>query len=272
MPCPAAHAAKIAQAAASAWWKTHGTSRDEIPLGVVAALALTTRADPAGPDPASLILDANRDEIAALLRRIWTLFAITRPELSIRTGPFAEWLDDPSDAQLDGARATAGAVIKAGQLKLTADRRAQEVDLLGHVYQELRNPRAGKARGEVYTPTGLALAIARMTLTGAEPGQSICDPCAGTGGLLLAAARELRSQGTDPSSMHWYAADIDLSPSPAWPSTCTYGISARTSWWARRTRSPRPTGQPGPYPSRSQHSNGTTRGSPSPASSRPSAC
>lgn len=210
MPDPGSHAVKITEAAASAWWKAHGGSMDEIPLGVVAALALMTQDGPAGPDPARLILAADRDEIVDLLRHVWTLFAITRPELSIRTGPFAAWLDDPACAQLDGAQATIRAVVQAGQLELTADRDlACEVDLLGHAYQELRNPKAKQAHGETYTPTEVAAAMARLLLAGAEPGQSICDPAAGTGGLLRAAAQELRAQGTDPRSMHWYAADID---------------------------------------------------------------
>jgi len=210
MPDPSPDAGRIARAAASAWWKAHGSGRGEIPLGVVAALALTERADPDGPDPASQILAADRDQTADLLRDIWTLFAIIRPELSIRTGPFAAWLDNPSAAQLDGAHATARAVATAGLLSQTADRRrARDMDLLGVVYQELRNPKAGKTRGEVYTPAALAAAMARLTVSGAEPGQSICDPCAGTGGLLLAAATQLRSQGIEPGSMHWYAADID---------------------------------------------------------------
>ena len=210
MPDLRSNAAKIAEAAASAWWKAHGSSQDEIPLGVVAALALTTQADPTGPDPAKLILGADRDDIADLLRHIWTLFAITRPELSIRVGPFAAWLDDPTTGQLDGAHATAQAVVKAGQLDVTGDRDlVGEVDLLGHVYQELRNPKARKAHGEIYTPAPLATAMARLTLASAKPGQSICDPCAGTGGLLRAAAQYLRADGVDPHTIHWYAADID---------------------------------------------------------------
>ncbi len=210
MPDLRSHAAKIAEAAAAAWWKAHGASRDEIPLGVVAALALTTQADPAGPDPAKQILGADRDDIAGLLRHIWALFAITRPELSIRVGPFAAWLDDPTSAHLDGAHATAQAAVKAGQLTLTGNRDlARQVDLLGHVYQELRNPKARKAHGEIYTPTPIATAIARLTLTDVKPGQSICDPCAGTGGLLRAAAQQLRAQGVDPHTIDWYAADID---------------------------------------------------------------
>jgi len=101
-------------------------------------------------------------------------------------------------------------VVKAGQLNVTGDRDlACEVDLLGHVYQELRNPKARKAHGEIYTPAPIATAMARLTLDGAKPGQSICDPCAGTGGLLRAAAQQLRADGVDPHTIHWYAADID---------------------------------------------------------------
>jgi hypothetical protein len=210
MPEPGARAAKIAEAAARAWWNAQGGSKDEIPLGVVAALALITQADPAGPNPAKLILGADRDEIAGLLRHIWTMFAIIRPELSIRTGPFAAWLDAPTAAQLNGAHATAHAVVTAGQLDLTGGRDlACEVDLLGYAYQELRNPKAKRAHGEVYTPSESASIMARVILVGAQPGESICDPCAGTGGLLRAAAQDLRARGVDPRSMHWYAADID---------------------------------------------------------------
>jgi hypothetical protein len=50
--------------------------------------------------------------------------------------------------QLDAAHATAQAVVKAGQLAVTGDRDlACEMDLLGHVYQELRNPKARKPMG-----------------------------------------------------------------------------------------------------------------------------
>ena len=205
-----AQAARIAEAAASAWWNAHGGSRDEIPLGVVAALALMTQVDRKGTPPRTLILSAGREKIADLLRHIWTSFAIVRPELSIRVGPFAAWLDHATDAQLDGARATAHAVVKAGQLDLTGNRSVSaEVDLLGHVYQQLRSDKAKKAHGEIYTPTALADALARMGLTGIKPGQAICDPCAGTGGLLRTAAQALRARGIDPHSMWWYAADID---------------------------------------------------------------
>jgi len=267
MPGTGAHAAKIAQAAASAWWKTHGTSRDEIPLGVVAALALTTRADPAGPDPASLILDANRDEIAGLLRRIWTLFAITRPELSIRTGPFADWLDDPSDAQLDGARS----VIKAGQLKLTADRRAQEVDLLG------RLPGTAQPQGRESPGRGLH---AHGTGHGDSPDDT--DRCRARAEHL----RPLRGHGRAPAGRRQGTAiPGDRSQFDALVRRRHRPCRGRRSGRQRAPMGSRPAhrGGPGgharrgrlasPRHIRADHgSNSTARGSPSPASSRPSAC
>jgi hypothetical protein len=204
-------AAKIGEATGAAWWGAHGGNLIEIPLGVVAALALTTQADPTAASPAKLISGLDRDELADLLRAIWANFAIARPDLSIRVGPFARWLDEqPTDPQLRGAHATALAVIKAGQLDLTGHREiAAEIDLLGRVYQHLRSSGAKKAHGEVYTPTAIADAMARQTLADARPGQSIHDPCAGTGGLLRAAAQALRARGTDPHTMWWYAVDVD---------------------------------------------------------------
>jgi hypothetical protein len=44
-------------------------------------------------------------------------------------------------------------------------------------------PKPRSAR-EMYTPAEMATIKARRTLENAEPGQSICDPHAGTGGLL----------------------------------------------------------------------------------------
>jgi len=45
-------------------------------------------------------------------------------------------------------------------------------------------------------------------LNGLAPGQSICDPAAGTGGLLRAAAEVLRADGKAPHEFRWYACDI----------------------------------------------------------------
>lgn len=93
---------------------------------------------------------------------------------------------------------------------MTLDRRrAAEVDLLGHLYLLLRSDTAKRARGEFYTPPAVAKLMAEMSFAGLSPGQAICDPTAGTGGLLRAAAEALRGAGKDPHDFAWYACDIE---------------------------------------------------------------
>jgi hypothetical protein len=82
-------------------------------------------------------------------------------------------------------------VVKAGQLDLTGDRDLVcEVDLLGQVHQELRNPNAKKAHGEVHTPTVIADGIARAMLAGMpmgpyRPDGSAANGTAASPGVLL---------------------------------------------------------------------------------------
>lgn len=229
MPSPDQHAVKIADAAVSAWWKAHGGGRDEIPLGVVAALALITQANPAGPDPARPILGADRDEIAALLRHIWALFAITRPELSIRVGPFATWLDNPTSTQLDGARATAQAVVKAGQLTVTGNRELVcKVDLLGHVYQELRNPKAKRHTGRSTLPRPLPGSWPPRFWLMRSRGRASATPSRAQAGCCGPLPSNCASRPPIPTRCTGMPQTSIRSWSPGSPSTCTCGISART--------------------------------------------
>ena len=203
---------KIADAVASAWWASGGGDAAEIPLGVLAALSLVAVWAPQpGPHLAEQISALDQDRFASFLRGAWRMFAITRPELSIRTGPFAQWLDDETaGSQRTAAHRTAGSVLASGEF-FTGDERAlfTDTDLLGCAYQVLANPRGTKARGEVYTPPDVAEVLMRIRLAGAEPGQTITDDSAGTGSFLRAAAQLLRENDVDPHTMHWYATDID---------------------------------------------------------------
>jgi hypothetical protein len=45
--------------------------------------------------------------------------------------------------------------------------------------------------------------------TGPEPADQISDEVAGTGGMLRAAAQDLRQRGKDPHKVWWFANDID---------------------------------------------------------------
>ncbi len=204
-------AQRIAAAAERAWHGAGAGTDEGACVGVIAALALLGQADPQGPDPREQILELSDEEIAQLLSEVWCLFTISRPELAMRCGPFGEWLNaEPLDRHLlAGAGAVARAAVKSGLLEMTLDLEvSRQVDLLGCVYTMMRSHSAKAARGEFYTPPGVAEMMARITLSKLSPGQSICDPTAGTGGLLRAAAAALRAEGEDPHDYLWFGCDI----------------------------------------------------------------
>lgn len=201
---------KIADTAASAWQAAGGKDGAAVPLGVLAGLALVAAA--AEPEAAEQVAALATDRLAWFLRRVWGLFAITRPELAIRTGPFARWVDD-EDAEMTQRPAAwemTRSVLATGELFTGHDRALfLDTDLLGCAYQLLAHPRSAKARGETYTPPDVAALLMQIRLAGAEPGQTILDDGAGTGSLLRAAAQHLREHDIEPRTMRWYATDID---------------------------------------------------------------
>lgn len=203
-------ARQLADAVAAVWWTAGGGDDVGIPLGVVAALSLAAASGQPERAFADWVAGLGPDGFASFLARVWGLFAITRPELSIRVGPLARWLgEENTKPRRIAAFGTAGALLDAGAF--TADERPQLLgaDLLGCVYQALANPRRSKARGEVYTSADVAELLMRIKLAGAQPGQSILDEGAGTGSLLRGAAQVLRTMDIDPRTMRWYASDID---------------------------------------------------------------
>jgi hypothetical protein len=204
-------AQRIAEAADRAWHGAGAGTDEGVCVGVIAALALLGAADREGPEPRDQILALGDEEVAQLLGEVWALFTISRPDLAFRCGPFGEWLnaEKPDRHLLAGAGAVARAAVKAGLLELTLNLEVvRQVDLLGCVYTVMRSHSAKAARGEFYTPPNVAEMMARMTLGGLGPGQAVCDPTAGTGGLLRAAASVLRADDRDPGDYVWYGCDI----------------------------------------------------------------
>lgn len=204
---------KVAKAVAKAESHPGMSEADStVRLGVVAALLLLSHHEPEGHDPRRSVLAASDEEIAQMLEGAWCLFTITRPELAFRCGPFGEWLDEEprNTANVAAAGATARAAVEAGLLAPPLDRgSAQRVDVLGHCNLVLRNHEAPRTRGQLYTPAPLTEAIAAMALAVPERERSICDSFAGTGGMLRAAAEQLRKAGKDPHDFWWYGCDID---------------------------------------------------------------
>jgi type I restriction enzyme M protein len=46
-------------------------------------------------------------------------------------------------------------------------------------------------------------------MLGVREGQAICEPAAGSGGMLVATARDMRSRGLDPTTCSWLINDLD---------------------------------------------------------------
>ncbi|ROT27224.1 N-6 DNA methylase [Micromonospora sp. HM5-17] len=219
---PRQHAWKIAEAVDEAWHGNFGGSRIEIPVSVVAALALVEQRDPDGPDLAEQMLSLDRHGFVELLRSIWNRFAIGRPDLLPRTKPLWGWLDDDDldDQLLRSVHATGQAALKKGQLELTGVRwRREEVDLLGSVLQAIRSRSARDGLGQFLTPVDVTdmmgeivvadLGIAAYEVANDRLPLSVLEPCAGTGTMLLGAARAIRRRGGDPEAVEWWANDID---------------------------------------------------------------
>ncbi|GAA3250818.1 N-6 DNA methylase [Dactylosporangium siamense] len=210
---PTEHTRRVAAAVDAAWRREHGSGTElHIPTSVVAALALIAQADPDGPDLADQVTALDPNALGRLLHHIWRSFMLTRGDLAVRVAPLVAWLHQgPSDTQLTGAHAVARAALDAGQLHLTGhpDRR-HATDLFGELLQLMRGPKVAASRGAYYTPPGAADALTHIVgVADAAPGASIADPAAGTGILLLSAARRLREHGKDPADFRWYGNDID---------------------------------------------------------------
>ena len=75
-------------------------------------------------------------------------------------------------------------------------------DLLGAAYEYLIRDfadSAGKKGGEFYTPRAVVRLMVR--LVDPEPGMSVYDPCAGSGGMLIYAANHVAEEGGDPTDL-----------------------------------------------------------------------
>jgi len=78
-----------------------------------------------------------------------------------------------------------------------------EGDLLGNAYMyliERFGSDAGKKAGEFYTPKVLSSLLAKLAMP--KPGNRICDPACGSGGLLLLAGEEVASQGSNDYALY----------------------------------------------------------------------
>lgn len=204
------HALKIAVDVAEAWHQGSGPARPEVPLGVVATIAVAGMNAQRGPELAQVLRKQSPEEFITIARYTWAVTLHLRPDLTAWVYPLLDWLFENTDQQLRARiKRTADAALDARQLELTATDRRYAADLLGPVLGALRAPANAKVNAQMYTPGDVARALTALTLDDIKPGQSFCDDTVGTGGLFRVAAATIRSRGLTPADMVWVGADID---------------------------------------------------------------
>ncbi|MGW2719884.1 N-6 DNA methylase [Streptomyces sp. NPDC001492] len=221
---PHRRALEIGEAVAERWHNRHGGTAIEVPIGVVAALSLIREKDPNGPDLKTQILAQDGPQLIEMLREIWSVHWMHRPDLIERARILHEWLNDEVDEyRMHAVRAVAETALKRGLFDLTAHEDPflrSATDVLSPVMMCLRSHGARQGLGEYHTPAPVADAMADMLAAGQvmdislavdapRGGEHIHDPCAGSGGLLRSAAQHLRERGHDPADFQWSMVDID---------------------------------------------------------------
>ncbi|MEH1014619.1 N-6 DNA methylase [Micromonospora sp. CPCC 206060] len=208
---PKEHARSIAEAADEAWHGRYGGSRIEVPISVVAALALVAREAPDGERLAVLeetVLRLDDEGFAALVSRLWQEWSLVRPDLLPRTKHLWSWIDEEPDQTLRRAVLAVGqAVLRRGLFGRYGPDAWGEADLLGMLLQTMKSRGAVRGVGQYLTPESVTMLMGRILAP--EPGARILEPCAGTGTQLLGAAQAMRANGHDPTECEWWANDID---------------------------------------------------------------
>ncbi|MGW7316315.1 N-6 DNA methylase [Streptomyces sp. NPDC054865] len=206
------HARQIADVTLAWWLENHGGTSDvSKAVGALAALALAAPSTPAGPDYGPILLPLTDEEASDVLRSVWNGLWSHNPVLAEAARPLHEWLAHPGDDDIRGLSDYIRVLVRAGLLEYASDlTRCQDEDLIGLVVQRMRSYADRRQAGQFFTPAMAADHLAKMLLADPPPpGARLIEPCAGTGGMVRAAAATLRLQGRDPGDYHWWMNDID---------------------------------------------------------------
>ena len=145
------------------------------------------------------IEDANKSKLEGVFRNIDFNSEANLGETKERNSRLKHLLEDFADSRLDLRPSTVG-----------------HRDVIGDVYEYLIGnfaSDAGKKGGEFYTPAEVSRLLARIVAP--KPGDRICDPCCGSGSLLIRAAREVGSDdfsvyGQEPNGTTWALSRMNM--------------------------------------------------------------
>ncbi|MFJ2349651.1 N-6 DNA methylase [Streptomyces antimycoticus] len=204
----------ICQKVARAWYGSRDRGGVEVPVGVIASLAVLEQPED-GPEVSTRLLGFSPEQLVTHYRSLWALLWLIRPELADWARPVRSWLEQSglSRERMDAVHAVTQAALKAGLLDVTGSvdpYRRSRVDVFSVLLTELRSVGASRVIGEFHTPPDAADLMVSLTLQDeSRPGQWFYDPTAGTGGLFRVIAQHLRETGRDPGEFGWSLNDVD---------------------------------------------------------------
>ena len=205
--------AELGQAVADTWHSNGGSSAIEIPISIVAALALFPIKDHT-EDVYRIISNCTDWELIQGYREIWVNQWSQRPDLIAHAAPLIGWLSDERAQQLIyPIRQVTDVAMAHGVLAMTESSdpgNRADTDLLSWTLTAFRSTAARNGNGEYHTPPEVADMMARILMDQLPPaGDWFGDPAAGTGGLFRASAQRLRELGGNPANYGWSMTDID---------------------------------------------------------------
>lgn len=203
--------ATFGEAIADAWHGAHGGNRMDIPFGIVALLALWPHKAPGAAlarEIGDFITDYPAERLPAGYAEVIAHHWVQRPDLIDTAAPILRWTEEEHDKQtLRAVKAVTDAAIRHGVLLYTGDSDpagCTDIDLMSWTITNLRHHSARSGLGEYHTPPEICELLTRMvndaggadgetTAAGfiaddVRAGQSLLDPCAGTGGMFRGAA------------------------------------------------------------------------------------
>ncbi|MGW7237081.1 N-6 DNA methylase [Streptomyces sp. NPDC054804] len=223
-------AGEVAENVIAAWFSHYGGSRMDIPLGTVAALSYFRE-----PLISDWLLTLEPAQLLPLLREIWGVQWMARPDLIEVARPLHDWLEEaPDEHQLRAVQAVVHTAIYNCLFDITAQDDPSErsqADILSPLLTGLRHKSDKKWRGEYHTPPSVTDLMAEILLHD-DHGPTIREPALGTGGMFRSVAQTLRSRGLNPHDHTWFGNDIDpLATACAAVNAITWDLGPRTVIW-----------------------------------------
>ncbi|MER6077038.1 N-6 DNA methylase [Streptomyces sp. NPDC001833] len=227
---PQRHVGEVADNVIAAWFSHYGGSRMDVPLGTVAALCLFRE-----PLVEDWLLTLQPAQLPQLLREIWGVQWMARPDLVEVARPLHGWIEEnPDENQLKAVQAVVHAALRKGLFALTArddPYERSEADVLSPLLTGLRHKSDKKWRGEYHTPPCVTDLMAEI-LIGDDHGPTIREPALGSGGMFRSVAQTLRFRGLNPHDHTWLGNDIDpLATACAAVNAIIWDLGPRTAIW-----------------------------------------